>query len=84
MEVLTSNTSIEKTPTGEEKKGGSATMDTKERITLQKVFDTLQAAAPEMDDVNRAHLLGYGEAIIDIRGSKGKKNEPEDKQKETA
>ena len=67
MEVLTSNTSIEKTPTGEEKKGGSATMDTKERITLQKVFDTLQAAAPE---IRLEEKVGSRHGIIPARAGR--------------
>lgn len=49
-----------------------------ERASLQKVFDVLQAAAPVMDEVNRAHLIGYGEAIIDIKGPAKKEDETKD------
>lgn len=53
-------------------------MDKSDRATLEKVFETLKAAAPMMDEVNRAHILGYGEAIIDIKGPAKKEDETKD------
>ena len=46
---------------------GDDSMGDNERMTLEKTFETLRAAAPKLDNENQAFIVGYCTGVIEAR-----------------
>lgn len=59
-------------------------MGDSEKMTLEKTFETLRTAAPVLDDVNQAYIIGYCEGIVSVREKMEKEKAAAQGTKETA
>lgn len=59
-------------------------MGDNERMTLEKTFETLRAAAPKLDNENQAFIVGYCTGVIEVREKMEREKAAAQGAKETA